>query len=853
MQPVEEVTRFVETEPVAEVSPIAEVAPIKEQPEFLDDSIAEIAPCIELFTETSAPLTDWVPDNPIAGFAPVERVESEPTHIWQAPALEDLIPEAIAEPPAIAPEDLPVEPEAIADLLSPDLIPEEIAQVDEEVTPDLEASFTDQPFIEESIAPQELTSEHQAIADLLLSEEISPDLEEITPPQEIVLIPEAIALIVDDGSPIIDEASITQDHIQHELESAMTLLEEPTVENLTIEPTVEELIVEEPIVEELIPPATFTQPIPPFSASTLNTDVTDTHVAPQDFFPESLALTDVKEIDSESFAEIETIPKPEILDIFDLPELDTVIPESPFAPENRETYEPRETFEPENLATENLATDHIPLVNEVGAAESAIESEILDNHLYPRFDDDPTIHISTVSTDLTELNVPVTPPPAQPIRAPQSSPSNIVMGTAIALFGLLSSWYILSRPCVLGSSCKPLEQAQQISKSAFQTVQSTDSAIAIAKAYDDLGTANKLLKSIPSWSGQYQAAQTLSVDNKSKSVVIGQVVRTLRKGNEAANRSQNPPHPLPEWREIQRLWRESIVALEKIPSNSAIYPLAQRKATEYRANLDSINKRVVVEQQAQEEVENAKKTAQLAETRTGIATSAAGWQDVYTSWQAAIGLLKNVPKGAAARLEAEELLKIYQNKLVAASTRRDQENTAITAYIEAIAQAEQAQSFERKNQWQPAIARWESALANVQKVAQGTVPYSQAQPLIATYQTALTQAQGGLRISEAIQAAKPALDRTCGSTPKVCQYDAASTAIRVQITYGYDQMVESAMTSAQSQGNSTAQAGIVSKVNTFLQELALISQTSQVPIELYNANGSKFGTYSPEAAGFVPQ
>jgi len=261
----------------------------------------------------------------------------------------------------------------------------------------------------------------------------------------------------------------------------------------------------------------------------------------------------------------------------------------------------------------------------------------------------------------------------------------------------------------------------------------------------------------------------------------------------------------------------------------------------------------VVEQQAQEEVESAKKTAQLAETRTGIATSAEGWREVYTSWQAAIDLLKNVPNGAAARLEAEELLKIYQPKLAAAGTRRDQENTAITAYTEAIAQADRAQSFQQKNQWENAIAAWESAVANGQKVAQGTTPYAQAQSLIATYQTALTQAQGGLQVSEAIQVAKPALDRTCNGTPKVCQYDAAPTAIRVQITYGYDQMVETAMTNAQAQGNSTAQAGVVSQVNTFLQELALISQTAQVPIDLYNANGSKFGTYSPDASGFIPQ
>ena len=173
---------------------------------------------------------------------------------------------------------------------------------------------------------------------------------------------------------------------------------------------------------------------------------------------------------------------------------------------------------------------------------------------------------------------------------------------------VLACWAIVANHC---------KRRRTISQAAFKTVQTTESAIAIAKAYDDLGTAKTLLKSIPAWSGQHQAAQTLLADNDAKSTVIGQLVRTLKKGNEAANRSQNPPHPLPEWREIQRLWRESIVALEKIPSDTTLYPVAQRKINEYRTNLEGINKRVVVEQQAQEEVDNAKKLPNLPKPAPG--------------------------------------------------------------------------------------------------------------------------------------------------------------------------------------------------------------------------------------------
>ena len=830
VEPVESVAiEPVAVEPVAEVEPIVEVE-VTEQPELLDNPIATVAPTMEHapVIETSNLQTDWILDRTIAEVIPVEIAEPEP-----------LTSEAAVNEPVLVES---IEAEQLPALEDPTFEKNiELPIAEEAIAAPLTIALEDQPV------------EPEAIEDLWYLEEIPSALEEITPPPELPFVPAAIAPTTDDVSPAADQTSLAQSEILDESKPAIILLEPIAEEPIAEEPIVEKPIMiqdepesainlqadnsqAEPTVAEPSQPATFSQTILPLHISTL-----DTQQTPQDFFHEYSGLTNAELIDSARLVDVEeteTVNKPQIIEVFDSPEFDTTSSESAPALELKEAPEP-----------ENLATDHIPPAEATIAAESAIAETLLTDELDTHVDD-PTTHLSTASLAPKDL---VTQPPGQPVRAPQMSSSSIMLGTAITLFGLLGGWYILSRPCVLGSSCQPLQQAQQISQSAFQTVQSTESAIAIAKAYEDLGTASKLLTSIPGWSEKHQAAQALLADNNSKSIVIGQLVRTLRKGNEAANRSQNPPHPLPEWREIQRLWRESISALERIPNDTAIYPIAQRKATEYRANLDGINKRVVVEQQAQEEVENAKKTAQLAETRTGIATSAEGWQEVYTSWQAATNLLKNVPSGAAARLEAEELLKIYQSKLAAAGARRDQENTAITAYTEAIAQADQAQSFQQKNRWQEAIVAWESAVANVQKVAQGTAPYAQTQPLIATYQTALTQAQGGLRISEAIQAAKPALDRSCGGTPKVCQYDAAPTAIRVQITYGYDQMVESAMTSAQTQGNSTAQAGVVSQVNTFLQELALISQTAQVPIDLYNANGSKFGTYSPIASGFIPQ
>jgi uncharacterized protein YoxC len=777
-----------------EVAPaVEEASPVVEgvQVEEFIEIEEQSEPLPEPIAETVEPLIDWLPDwVPEAPIAAVAPVEGAISEAAiPEPTIEELIAELTAEPEELVPD-------AIAEEITPSTITiADLAVEPEPIAPSIgdEPSPVDTSSSQSILPPYLSPPEPQLpLQNVLLEPPAEPDIAFIEQPAPI----DAIEPAPVDAIETVDEPEIDQPEI-----------DQPEIDL----PEIDELIISEPEISE----------------------------------PE----LDEPEIDESEIDELELdepeLDEPEIISFLTPPNREPASPQPPQVIEPRETFLPREAFQPQIPPPKSPPLDQ-------RAVEPALTENALTNQAYPKLDAAETGAVPPIAPPSAKYPQGIAPP-VKPTRTSQASSSSIMVGTAIALFAILGGWYVFSRPCVLGSRCEPLEKAQQISQASFQTVQTNDSAIAITQAYEDLTTANTLLKSIPSWSGQHQAAQTLLSDNEAKSVVIGQVVRTLKKANEAANRSQNPPHPLPEWREIQRLWRESIAALDKIPSDHAIYPFAQRKAIEYRDNLASINKRVVVEQQAQEEVDNAKRTAQLAETRTGIATSPEGWQDVYTSWQAAIDLLKNVPSGAAAQLEAEELLKIYQVKLTAAATRRDQENIAVAAYTEAIAQAEQAQSSEKKNQWQEAIGAWENALASIQKVAQGTTPYAQAQPLLASYKIALTDAQGGLRISEAIQASKPALDRACGGNPKVCQYDAAPTAIRVQITYGYDAMVESAMTSAQTQGNYTSQAGVVSQVNTFLQDLALISQTAQVPIDLYNANGSKFGTYAPGTEGFAAQ
>lgn len=433
---------------------------------------------------------------------------------------------------------------------------------------------------------------------------------------------------------------------------------------------------------------------------------------------------------------------------------------------------------------------------------------------------------------------------------PRHSLPAFALGIAVGLFTLASGVFALSRPCVIGD-CAPLQKARQLSQVSLQVVQTTASTAAVLQSYDQLVEANYLLGTIPPWSRQRQAAQALLKSLEAETEILEQVVEALYKGNEAAHKSQNPPHPLPHWRAVQDLWQQAIALLEQIPQDSYIHPLAQQKLQQYNANLGMINQRLLIEQQAQVKVDAARKAAQLAETRQGIANSFQDWQLAYATWDTAVTLLRQVPQSTMPHAEAQQLLEIYQPKLAAVRDRRTQEEISANTYNQAIRLAEQAYNSERSTQWSVAVAQWKDALTNVQQVPNNTSYYSQAQPLISSYQSALSRAREHLRVAVAVQNAQIDLNRICVGMTQVCTYRQVGNAIQVHIIPDYDQAVEQTMTYTPTATDYANHSETISRAGVLLQAVAAVSEKVQVPIELYSAGGSRFGTYDPELSGYV--
>jgi len=130
---------------------------------------------------------------------------------------------------------------------------------------------------------------------------------------------------------------------------------------------------------------------------------------------------------------------------------------------------------------------------------------------------------------------------------------------------------------------------------------------------------------------------------------------------DAAVMVQHPPHPAMVWQEARVKWRKAIQLLEAIPPDSAISGVAKDRLAVYRKNYDAIDNRLRVEEQATEQLANAKALAwQAAVTVQGAPHQLQVWQRASQKWQEAIAHLENVPPTASGFKESQQKLATYR-------------------------------------------------------------------------------------------------------------------------------------------------------------------------------------------------
>ncbi len=448
-------------------------------------------------------------------------------------------------------------------------------------------------------------------------------------------------------------------------------------------------------------------------------------------------------------------------------------------------------------------------------------------------------------SDLAHLNPDLTPI-AQPTEAERSSLLPwLVAGIGVSVIGFASGLWFMSRPCMAGA-CEPLQAAQTLNQQSLQTLQTAKTQQDLQRAQQQLADSTRQLQSIPKWSRYYNEAQALQQAAQTQAQTLALALAAENKANTATQKSQALPQSTADLRATQTLWREAIAQLQTIPQSNPLYTYAQARSTAYAANLAAIGKLSIAEQQAQKKLATAKETAKIAAARQGIAQTSESWQLAQVTWQVAINTLRQISSTTTSYAEAQRLLSDYQPKLAAVRDRATQEQLAQKAFNQAIGLAQRAEAAQTRNQWSQAVANWKDALTNIKQVPDNTAYAELAQPLVASYSTAVQQAEAQLQVAAARQRTRDDLNRLCTGSPRMCTYAIANDVIRVQFTSAYERKLRTAFIIGQS-GDPGTLGGAVNHIETLQTALQAITDNAGLPLEVYSADGSELiGSFNPK-------
>jgi hypothetical protein len=406
----------------------------------------------------------------------------------------------------------------------------------------------------------------------------------------------------------------------------------------------------------------------------------------------------------------------------------------------------------------------------------------------------------------------------------------IVAGGVATVACVGTSAFMLTRPCVVGA-CQPLQVAADLSQQLAQPNLSVVDGSSFQSVRAELLKTRRLVNTIPMWSSRYGDAQAMIAG-------LNGAIGAERSAEQASQKGQATAQPVTEWQAVQSSWREAIAQLAEIPKTNPMSTFAQKRLLTYRAQLAQVDRRIATEQEARRRLLTAKKTAQLAETRQNGAQQLQDWQSAQSTWQVVVNTLRQTPPGTTTEAESEQLLQSYQPKLDATRDRASQEFAARKAYLQALQFQKRARAHRKQNQWPQTASLLQSALTYAQQVPSGTTSFDLAQVMIPSLSADLEQAQ-------AIVKSRLDLSRVCAASGKICNYTIKPTGIQVRFTPTYEHRVND-LKAASAQ---TADPATIEQVNQHIASLEAalqtVSNTAQVPIQVYSSSNQLVGSFSP--------
>ncbi|PSR14092.1 hypothetical protein C8255_24590 [filamentous cyanobacterium CCP3] len=421
---------------------------------------------------------------------------------------------------------------------------------------------------------------------------------------------------------------------------------------------------------------------------------------------------------------------------------------------------------------------------------------------------------------------------------------------ALILVGSGAFAYALSRPCVVGS-CDRIEQAAEFSDLAQATLVGSPNGDDLVTAQADLQTAIDLLDPVPSWSSHYDAVQVDLQRYQDSIASLNAIIQGQAIATEAANLSQNPPHPVERWVKVHLLWQQAIDWLASVPADSSAYDYSQQKLYEYRANHSAIGRRIVAEEEAEANFSTAIQTGDLARQRMETANSLAGWQLATKEWQAAIKGLSLIPQGTMVYNEAQAQLKDYQQQLSRVTNRATLEEAGASNYHQAVQAARAAAAYEAKGQWTLALQQWRQAVASAQQIPTDTILAEEGAVLLETYQPALANAQTRLRNAVALQSLTTTLAQLCEFSATPCTVREDPSQIRVILSSQYAEPLRQAITPPAADGTFAFTNQLSASAQQLIEQIITTSHQVDRQVAVYDAHGGFVARYRPDLGGFI--
>lgn len=460
----------------------------------------------------------------------------------------------------------------------------------------------------------------------------------------------------------------------------------------------------------------------------------------------------------------------------------------------------------------------------------------------PGSDQNSNSHLVESSADEVEE---IAPNPQNDFSATNNTPpktkkTGLLIGSGLGLAAVGLGIFAFTRPCVLGA-CPQLQQSQQLAEKSLASLNPAASGQELQAAQANLRQSITSLKSVPFWSGTYAQAQTDLKNYERHSTMLDLTIAGIDKAERATEPTQQQPVTQAAWQESQKLWEGAISDLEKVSTDSQVYPLAQQKQGEYQQKLDSVKQNITSEVNASKNLDSAKVLSLATSQKQPQAQSLEQWQVLQKDWKTTISLINSIPAESSTYKEAQTLKKLYEPQVAVVNAKLEKEKVAGDFSQKSETAAQVAKKFQKDQKLDESLSQWNNAIALLQKIPNDSIYQATAQQRIPEYNAAMQKVINNKNQAQANRDLK----QTCEGQPQVCSYQVADKGITVKLLPEYTQTVRKTASAANTQGDNNAKIGLIKHLQSLGTALEAVSDNSRIPIQLYFENGKLMQSYTP--------